>query len=207
MKNKQLDLFDLWKKTNDKDRQSQSPTCDPPSTFESRSQSSSTFESRSQSSSTFESRSEASSASESQSQSSSTFEYQSIPLCILQEPVVHIEIDSDDSPSSSSISNALKDHHYGQSSSTSLDAAICNSNKPHSTNTSKSKPKRISTPTPVRTYLSSWETLPESKYKTYIRDPCDKLQQELLPWLYFRDDAMRCSLCEKHMKRRNTNGW
>lgn len=57
-----------------------------------------------------------------------------------------------------------------------------------------------------RKYLTSWEKRPEAMYRAYVRNSGGELAEKLLPWLYLKKDAMRCFLCEKHGKKRNTNG-
>ena len=55
-------------------------------------------------------------------------------------------------------------------------------------------------------YLSQWETKSEARFKCYVCDNLGGKKESLLCWLYYENNAMRCRLCEKYGKIKNTNG-
>ena len=115
---------------------------------------------------------------------------ESIPLFILDTPVNEVEIVSTESPCSS-----IK--------------VLNNQQVPFSIqdeNNNKSQSKKKSSTGQRRNYLSSWEKHPEALFKSYVFDQFGNQQEKFSSWLYFKENVMRCSLCEKHGKRRNTNG-
>lgn len=91
------------------------------------------------------------------------------------------------------MSNDLNDHDC-----TSIDNVICNKPKQNSKSTSKNEH--------TRNYMSDWEKKPEAMYKTYVYDELGNRCEKFFSWLYLKNNSMHCSLCEKHGKRRNTNG-
>ncbi|CAF1341874.1 unnamed protein product, partial [Rotaria sordida] len=109
---------------------------------------------------------------------------------MLDEPVNEIVIISSESPYSSS--NILDNHDMSSSI------------QPENSN--KSQLNKKSSNVVRRKYLSVWEKQPDAMYKTYVFDQFGERRENFLSWLYLKDNAMRCSLCEKHGKRRNTNG-
>ncbi|CAF3570525.1 unnamed protein product [Rotaria sp. Silwood1] len=67
-------------------------------------------------------------------------------------------------------------------------------------NSNKSQLNKKSSTIVRRKYLSAWEKQPDAMYKTYVFDQLGERRENFLSWLYFKDNAMRCSLCEKHGK-------
>ena len=55
-------------------------------------------------------------------------------------------------------------------------------------------------------YLPAWEKRAEAQYKTYVFDGFGARHEHLACWLYFHEDSMKCRLCEKYGKRKNSNG-
>ncbi|CAM2721721.1 unnamed protein product [Rotaria socialis] len=73
----------------------------------------------------------------------------------------------------------------------------------------KTHKNKDSTPTRSKhrtQYLSEWEKRPESHYRTHIFDELGQLHERSICWLYMKEKSMRCRLCEKYGKARNTNG-
>ncbi|CAF4981731.1 unnamed protein product, partial [Rotaria sp. Silwood1] len=116
--------------------------------------------------------------------SASSCTSESIPSCILDEPVNEIVIISSESPCSSS--NILDNHDMSFSI--------------QQENSNKSQLNKKSSTIVRRKYLSAWEKQPDAMYKTYVFDQLGERRENFLSWLYFKDNAMRCSLCEKHGK-------
>jgi hypothetical protein len=97
---------------------------------------------------------------------------------------------------------------------------IINSNRSKtniSINYSSNNKARTSDQTPLkslkkqdRRYVSSWEKLPESFYRTYTFDAKGNRQEKRFCWLYTKKNednkvTMRCKLCETY-KTTNSNG-
>ena len=55
-------------------------------------------------------------------------------------------------------------------------------------------------------YLCAWEKQTEAQYKTYTFDDLGAKHETFMCWLYYKNKSMRCRLCEKYGKTRNTNG-
>ena len=55
-------------------------------------------------------------------------------------------------------------------------------------------------------YLTSWEQEAASQYKTYFFHNGGALCKRYVCWLYFKDKALRCLLCEKYTKTRHSTG-
>ncbi|CAF3763057.1 unnamed protein product [Rotaria sp. Silwood1] len=59
----------------------------------------------------------------------------------------------------------------------------------------------------LATYQQSWEKKEEAMYKTYEFDLFGTRKEKLICWLYSTDNiSMRCRLCEKYTKTKNSNG-
>ncbi|CAF1116382.1 unnamed protein product, partial [Rotaria magnacalcarata] len=59
----------------------------------------------------------------------------------------------------------------------------------------------------LATYQKNWETKSEAMYKTFEFDLFGSQKEKLICWLYTTDNtSMRCRLCEKFSKTRNSNG-
>ncbi|CAF3492886.1 unnamed protein product [Rotaria socialis] len=114
--------------------------------------------------------------------SPSSYTPDSIPSCIFDEPENEIEIIACESPCS--LSNVADIQHVSSS------IEYETSNKSNLNKKSSTKIRR--------NYLPDWEKQPDAMYKTYSYDQFGKRHEKLLSWLYFKDNAMRCSLCEKH---------
>ena len=57
------------------------------------------------------------------------------------------------------------------------------------------------------TYQQSWEKREEAMYKAYEFDLFGTRREKLICWLYSTDNkTMRCLLCEKYTKTKNSNG-
>jgi hypothetical protein len=131
------------------------------------------------------------SSSENQQQSSSSLSTcETIPSCIANELITENKIISNQSLS------LLSKNQRDQQFSSSTAHQTCN----------KSKSIKKSDSVYRRKYLSAWEKQPEAMYKTYVFDEFGKKSEKLLPGLYLKDNTMRCCLCVKYGKRRNTNG-
>ncbi|CAF3947801.1 unnamed protein product [Rotaria magnacalcarata] len=79
----------------------------------------------------------------------------------------------------------------------------------HKNDNNKTHKNKDSTPTRSKhrtQYLSEWEKRPESHYRTHIFDELGQLHERSICWLYMKEKSMRCRLCEKYGKARNTNG-
>ncbi|CAF4511470.1 unnamed protein product, partial [Rotaria socialis] len=79
----------------------------------------------------------------------------------------------------------------------------------HKKDNNKTHKNKDSTPTRSKhrtQYLSEWEKRPESHYRTHIFDELGQLHERSICWLYMKEKSMRCRLCEKYGKARNTNG-
>ena len=113
----------------------------------------------------------------------------------LEENVHEIEVETINNsplPSSTSSSRILTDQNIIASISV----------EKGTTRESRSKIKQYSA-----TYQQSWEQKVETMYKTYEFDLFGAQKEKLICWLYSTDNkSMRCRLCEKCMKTKNSNG-
>ncbi|CAF4721232.1 unnamed protein product, partial [Rotaria magnacalcarata] len=78
----------------------------------------------------------------------------------------------------------------------------------HKNDNNKTHKNKDSTPTRSKhrtQYLSEWEKRPESHYRSHIFDELGQLHERSICWLYMKEKSMRCRLCEKYGKARNTN--
>ena len=114
--------------------------------------------------------------------------------------MIEVEIISENSSSSRSVSNALNDHQYHQNYRYYTPSTNFTRNESDSESSSTSKT------TSDRKYLHQWEKTRPAMYKTYILNESGALQEKYVPWLYLKDDVMFCSLCEKYGKRTGASG-
>lgn len=109
-----------------------------------------------------------------------------------------LEIVSNDSLQYSSTLNTFESKGHDRDPPSSMGKADETSNSSDPTNSATSKS--------CRRYLPAWESRPEAMYKTYVCDEFGNRCEKLSPWLYMKDDAMYCALCERHGKKKNSNG-